>query len=153
MLHTPGHTPACVTYVFDRLAFVGDTLYMPDDGTACCDLPGGDAAALYRSVRRIFALPDDTRVLACHDYARNGRDHRFLSTVGEQRRCNVQIAEDIDEAVFVAERRACDATLTDSRLSLPAIRANIAGGVLPGWTPEAHLQTYSGSSSGAAAIA
>jgi glyoxylase-like metal-dependent hydrolase (beta-lactamase superfamily II) len=149
VLHTPGHTPACVTYLFDRLAFVGDTLYQPDDGTACCALPGGDAAALYRSVRRIFALPDDTRLLACHDYARNGRDHRFLSTVGEQRRCNVQIADGVGEAEFVAKRRACDASLAHSHLLLPALRANIAGGVLPGWTPEPHLQN----SAGTAAIA
>jgi glyoxylase-like metal-dependent hydrolase (beta-lactamase superfamily II) len=141
VIHTPGHTPACVTYVFDQLAFVGDTLFMPDYGTARCDFPGGDARTLHRSIQRIFALPDDTRLLMCHDYAPNGRDFRFLSTVAEQRRDNVQIHDGIDEAAFVGLRGARDARLSAPRLLVPAVRANIEGGVLPGWQLEAHLKS------------
>jgi glyoxylase-like metal-dependent hydrolase (beta-lactamase superfamily II) len=139
VLHTPGHTPACVTYVFDRMAFVGDTLFMPDYGTARCDFPGGDAATLYRSIQRIFGLPAETRLLMCHDYAPNGRDFRFLTTVAEQRRDNVQIHEGIDEAGFVALRQERDARLSAPRLMVPAVRANIEGGVLPGWRLEERL--------------
>jgi len=140
VLHTPGHTPACVTYVFDQMAFVGDTLFMPDYGTARCDFPGGDAATLYRSIQRIFALPDDARLLMCHDYAPDGRDYRFLSTVAEQKRDNIHIHEGIDQAAFVALRRARDAALAAPRLMVPSVRANIDGGVLPGWALETHLR-------------
>jgi len=139
VLHTPGHTPACVTYVFDQLAFVGDTLFMPDYGTARCDFPGGDAATLYRSIQRIFGLPDDVRLLMCHDYAPDGRDYRFLTTVAEQKRDNIHIHEGIDRAAFVALRHGRDANLAAPRLMVPSVRANIDGGVLPGWQLEPHL--------------
>ena len=142
VLHTPGHTPACVTYVFDELAFVGDTLFMPDYGTARCDLPDGDASTLYRSIQRIFAMPDHTRLLMCHDYAPEGRDHRFLCTVGEQKRDNVHVHDGIGEAAFIALRRERDARLPAPRLMIAAIRANIEGGVLPGWSLEDHLRPY-----------
>jgi glyoxylase-like metal-dependent hydrolase (beta-lactamase superfamily II) len=141
VLHTPGHTPACVTYVFDQLAFVGDTLFMPDYGTARCDFPGGDPATLYRSIQRIFALPDDTRLLTGHDYAPNGRDFRCLSTVAEQRAGNVQVHEGVSESAFVSARRERDSQLAAPRLLVPAIRANIEGGVLPGWALDEHLRT------------
>jgi len=140
VLHTPGHTPACVTYVFDQLAFVGDTLFMPDYGTARCDFPGGDAATLYRSIQRIFGLPEDTRLLMCHDYAPNGRDFRFLTTVAEQKQHNVHIHEGISETAFVALRRERDSQLSAPRLMIPSVRANIEGGVLPGWELEDHLR-------------
>jgi glyoxylase-like metal-dependent hydrolase (beta-lactamase superfamily II) len=140
VMHTPGHTPACVSYVFDQFAFVGDTLFMPDYGTARCDFPGGDAVMLYRSIQRIFSLPDDTRMLMCHDYAPNGRDYRFLTSVAEQKRSNVHVHEGITEAEFVALRHERDAKLAAPRLLIPAVRANIEGGVLPGWTLEPHLR-------------
>jgi len=140
VLHTPGHTPACVTYVFDRFAFVGDTLFMPDYGTARCDFPGGDAATLYRSIQRIFGLGDDTRLLMCHDYAPNGRDYRFFTTVAEQKRGNLHVREGIDQAAFIAMRHERDARLSAPRLLIPSVRANIEGGVLPGWHLEARLR-------------
>jgi glyoxylase-like metal-dependent hydrolase (beta-lactamase superfamily II) len=139
VMRTPGHTPACVTYVFDQFAFVGDTLFMPDYGTARCDFPGGDPAALYRSIQRILALPDETRMLMCHDYAPSGRSYRCVTTVAEQRRSNVHLRDGVDEATFVALRRKRDATLTAPRLLVAAIRANIEGGVLPGWRLEERL--------------
>lgn len=140
VLHTPGHTPACVTYVFDRFAFVGDTLFMPDYGTARCDFPGGDAATLYQSIQRIFGLPDDTRLLMCHDYPPSGRSHRFLSTVAEQRAANVHVHQGATEAEFVRLRTERDAQLAAPRLMVPAVRANIEGGVLPGWRIEPRLE-------------
>lgn len=143
VLHTPGHTPACVTYVFDQFAFVGDTLFMPDYGTARCDFPGGDAATLYRSVQRIFGLGDDTRLLMCHDYAPNGRDYRFFTTVAEQKRGNLHVRDGIDQAEFIAMRRERDARLSAPRLLIPSVRANIEGGVLPGWHLEARLRVDS----------
>jgi glyoxylase-like metal-dependent hydrolase (beta-lactamase superfamily II) len=144
VMHTPGHTPACVSYVFDQFAFVGDTLFMPDYGTARCDFPGGDAALLYRSIQRIFELPDDTRMLMCHDYAPNGRDYRFLTSVAEQKRNNVHVHQEIGEAAFIALREARDVTLAAPRLLIPSVRANIDGGVLPGWVLEPHLQQRAG---------
>jgi glyoxylase-like metal-dependent hydrolase (beta-lactamase superfamily II) len=140
VLHTPGHTPACVTYVFDRFAFVGDTLFMPDYGTARCDFPGGDARTLYRSVRKLFELPERTRILMCHDYAPGGRDYRFFSTVAEQRDGNVMLTAGTSEEAFTTARAARDKTLAAPRLLIPAVRANVAGGVLPGWKLEPHLQ-------------
>jgi glyoxylase-like metal-dependent hydrolase (beta-lactamase superfamily II) len=140
VLHTPGHTPACVTYLFDRFAFVGDTLFMPDYGTARCDFPGGDPHALYRSVRHLYGLPGRTRLLVGHDYGPGGRDYRFCSTVDEQRAANVMLAEATAEDAFVTARLTRDATLAAPRLLVPAVRANISGGVLPGWQLEPHLQ-------------
>jgi len=133
VLHTPGHTPACVTYVFDRFAFIGDTLFMPDYGTARCDFPGGDARTLYGSVQRLYELPAETRVLLCHDYPPAGRTHRFCSTVAEQRRSNRMLSADTAEASFVTARTARDRDLEAPRLLEPALRANLTGGVLPGW--------------------
>ena len=108
-LHTPGHTPACMTYLVGDSAFVGDTLFMPDYGTARCDFPGGDARQLYRSIQRLFALPDATRLFMCHDYTAPGRDeHRCETSVGEQRRHNVHVREGVDEEAFVAMRQQRD---------------------------------------------
>jgi glyoxylase-like metal-dependent hydrolase (beta-lactamase superfamily II) len=142
VLHVPGHTPACVAYLFDRFLFVGDTLFMPDYGTARCDFPGGSAEALYQSVQRLYGLPDDVRMLMCHDYAPGGRDHRFLTTVAAQRAGNRMLRGDTDAGEFAAARRARDRDLDAPRLLVPAVRANIAGGVLPGWRLEAHLRDH-----------
>ncbi|HEX7638056.1 MAG TPA: MBL fold metallo-hydrolase [Burkholderiaceae bacterium] len=136
-LHTPGHTPACLTYVVEdpaggpSCAFVGDTLFMPDYGSARCDFPGGDAAALYRSIRRVLALPGDTVLYACHDYAPGGRAVRFSATVAEQRAANVHVHDGVDEAAFVAMRHARDATLDMPQLLLPAVQVNMRAGALP----------------------
>ncbi|RPT54703.1 MBL fold metallo-hydrolase [Pseudomonas aeruginosa] len=131
-LHTPGHTPACMTYLVGDSAFVGDTLFMPDYGTARCDFPGGDARQLYRSIQRLFALPDATRLFMCHDYTAPGRDeHRCETSVGEQRRRNVHVREGVDEEAFVAMRQQRDATLGMPTLMLPAIQVNMRGGNLP----------------------
>lgn len=132
VLHTPGHTPACVTYLAGDAAFVGDTLFMPDYGTARADFPGGDARALYRSIRRILALPDDTRVFVGHDYLPADRDvHRWETTVREQRLRNVHIRDGVGEADFVDMRRARDRTLAAPRLILPSLQVNIEAGALP----------------------
>ncbi|WP_044874242.1 MBL fold metallo-hydrolase [Pseudomonas sp. LFM046] len=131
-LHTPGHTPACMTYLVGDAAFIGDTLFMPDYGTARCDFPGGDARSLYRSTRRLFELPDDTRLFMCHDYKAPGRDdYRFETTVAEQRARNVHAHEGIDEEAFVAMRTARDATLSMPALILPAVQVNMRAGQLP----------------------
>ncbi|MEX6502019.1 MBL fold metallo-hydrolase [Pseudomonas zhanjiangensis] len=131
-LHTPGHTSACMTYLIGDAAFVGDTLFMPDYGTARCDFPGGDARALYRSIHRLFALPDDTRLYMCHDYKAPGRDHHlYQTTVAEQRAHNVQVHEGVDEESFVAMRRARDAELDMPALILPSVQVNMRGGELP----------------------
>jgi glyoxylase-like metal-dependent hydrolase (beta-lactamase superfamily II) len=140
VLHTPGHTPACVSYVFDRFVFVGDTVFMPDYGTARCDFPGGDAGALYDSVQRLYALPDDTVMLMCHDYAPGGRDHRYHVPITEQRTGNKMLRGDSPRSGFVAARSDRDRGLDAPRLLVPAVRANIAGGVLPDWRLEPHLQ-------------
>ncbi len=131
-IHTPGHTPACMTYLISDAGFVGDTLFMPDYGTARCDFPGGDARTLFQSVRRLFALPDDTRLFMCHDYKAPGRDDfRFQTTVAEQRAHNVHVHEGIGEAEFVAMRRARDATLGMPMLILPSVQVNMRAGQLP----------------------
>jgi glyoxylase-like metal-dependent hydrolase (beta-lactamase superfamily II) len=131
-LHTPGHTPACMTHVIGDAAFVGDTLFMPDYGTARCDFPGGDAHALYRSIQRLFALPEDTRLFMCHDYKAPGRDVFACETsVGEERRNNVHVHEGVDEDSFVSMRTARDATLSVPRLLLPAVQVNMRAGELP----------------------
>jgi len=131
-LHTPGHTPACMVHLIGDCAFVGDTLFMPDFGTARCDFPGGDAADLYQSIQKIFALPDSTRLFTCHDYKAAGRDHfAWESTVGEQKRDNVQIREGISENEFVETRRARDATLSMPTLILPSVQINMRAGNMP----------------------
>ena len=131
-IHTPGHTPACMTYLIGDAGFVGDTLFMPDYGTARCDFPGGDARTLFQSIHRLFSLPDDTRLFMCHDYKAPGRDDfRFQTTVAEQRAHNVHVHEGIGEAEFVAMRSARDATLGMPMLILPPVQVNMRAGQLP----------------------
>jgi glyoxylase-like metal-dependent hydrolase (beta-lactamase superfamily II) len=132
VLYTPGHTPADVTYKIEDAAFVGDTLFMPDYGTARADFPGGDAHQLYRSIRRLLALPPETRLFMCHDYKAPGRDHYvWETTVGEERENNVHVKEGVSEEEFVAMRTARDATLSAPRLLLPSIQVNIRAGKFP----------------------
>jgi len=131
-LHVPGHTPACMAYVIGDAVFPGDTLFMPDYGTARCDFPGGDAATLYHSVQRLFALPGESRVFLCHDYKAPGRDvFAWETTVGAQRVGNVHVREGVSEQEFVAMRQARDATLSMPRLMLPAVQVNMRGGRMP----------------------
>lgn len=131
-LHTPGHTPACMTYVTEGAAFVGDTLFMPDYGTARCDFPGGDAHTLYQSIQKIFALPDDTRLYLCHDYQAPGRSfYSWETTVGEERRNNIHVRDGISEEDFVAMRTSRDAGLDMPRLILPSVQVNMRAGALP----------------------
>jgi len=144
VLSTPGHTPACVTYVVSdgrqRAAFVGDTLFMPDYGTARCDFPGGDAHTLYRSIQRIFGLPLDTVLYMCHDYQPGGRSPRFSSTVEEQRRENLHVRDGIAENDFISMRTQRDATLGMPALLLPSVQINMRAGRLP--EPEGNGVTY-----------
>jgi glyoxylase-like metal-dependent hydrolase (beta-lactamase superfamily II) len=131
-LHTPGHTPACMTHVIGDAAFVGDTLFMPDYGTARCDFPGGDAHMLYRSIRRIFDLPGTTRLFLCHDYKAPGRDvYACETTVDAERRGNVHVRDGIDEESFVQMRTARDAKLAMPTLILPSVQINMRAGRLP----------------------
>jgi glyoxylase-like metal-dependent hydrolase (beta-lactamase superfamily II) len=131
ILNTPGHTPACVTYLVGDAAFVGDTLFMPDFGTARTDFPGGDASTLYKSIKRILSLPDETRVFTGHDYAPGGRDYAWESTVKEHNQINIHINNDITEDEFVKMRTDKDATLDMPVLILPSIQINIRAGQLP----------------------
>jgi len=132
VIHTPGHTPACMTYVIGNAAFVGDTLFMPDYGTARCDFPGGDASALYRSIQKLFALPDHTQLFMCHDYKAPGRDEFCnKTTVFAQRTGNIQIHQGVSEDEFVAMRLARDATLKVPALIIPSVQLNIRAGELP----------------------
>ncbi len=146
VLHTPGHTPACVTFVVEddeaasRVAFVGDTLFMPDYGSARCDFPGGDPALLYRSIRRVLSLPADTRLYLCHDYQPGGREVLVSSTVAEQRAANIHVRDGVAEAEFVAMRTQRDATLEMPVLLLPAVQVNMRAGELP--PPEANGVRY-----------
>jgi glyoxylase-like metal-dependent hydrolase (beta-lactamase superfamily II) len=131
-LHVPGHTPACLAYVIGDAVFVGDTLFMPDYGTARCDFPGGDAATLYRSIQRLLALPEATRVFLCHDYKAPERaEFAWQTTIGAQRRDNVHIHAGVGQAAFVALREARDKTLGAPRLILPSIQVNMRAGHLP----------------------
>ncbi|MBV6751744.1 MBL fold metallo-hydrolase [Pseudomonas chlororaphis] len=143
-LHTPGHTPACMSYLIESggelVAFVGDTLFMPDYGTARCDFPGADARTLYRSIRQLLALPPQTRLFMCHDYLPGGRELRYMTTVAEQRANNIHIHEGIDEDTFVNMREARDATLDMPVLMLPAVQVNMRSGQLP--EPEANGVRY-----------
>ncbi|PJE36166.1 MBL fold metallo-hydrolase [Pseudooceanicola lipolyticus] len=132
VMHTPGHTPACLTYVIGDAAFVGDTLFMPDFGTARCDFPGGSSAALFNSIQKILALPDDTRVFVGHDYKAPGREeYAWQTTVGEQKALNVHIGHGRTIEEFVAMRDARDATLGMPRLILPSLQVNMRGGQMP----------------------
>lgn len=132
VLHTPGHTPACVTYLIDDMAFVGDTLFMPDYGTARADFPGGDAATLFRSIHKILALPSGTRVFVGHDYLPKSRDtFVWETTVAEERASNVHVHEGVSEHDFVEMREARDKTLAAPRLILPSLQVNIRAGALP----------------------
>lgn len=132
VMHTPGHTPACVSLKIADAIFVGDTLFMPDYGTARCDFPGGDARTLYRSIRRILSLPPETRLFLCHDYKAPGRDfYGWETTVADQRARNVHIHDGVSEDAFVAMREARDKTLSMPALILPSIQVNIRAGELP----------------------
>ena len=131
-LHTPGHTPACMSYLIGDAVFVGDTLFMPDYGSARCDFPGGDAHALYHSVRRLLSLPGETRMFMCHDYKAPGRDeYCWETTVAEERAHNVHLKEGVSEVDFVRMRHERDAKLGMPRLILPSIQVNMRGGELP----------------------
>ena len=131
VMYTPGHTPACATYVIGDAAFVGDTLFMPDGGTARADFPGGDAATLYRSIHRILALPPETRLFVCHDYQPGGREPRWETTVAEERERNIHVGDDRTEDEFVAMRTARDRTLNTPTLLVPSIQINIRAGEMP----------------------
>jgi glyoxylase-like metal-dependent hydrolase (beta-lactamase superfamily II) len=130
-LHTPGHTPACMTHVIGDAAFVGDTLFMPDGGSARADFPGGDARTLYRSMRRVLELPPETRLFMCHDYGPNGREIRWETTVAEERAHNIHVRDGVGEEEFVAMREARDRTLAMPRLILPSLQVNMRAGALP----------------------
>ena len=130
-MHTPGHTPACMTHVIGDAAFVGDTLFMPDGGSARADFPGGNARTLYRSIKRVLSLPEATRLFMCHDYGPNGRDIRWETTVAEQRAHNIHVKNGITEDEFVAIREARDKTLAMPRLIFPSLQVNMRAGRLP----------------------
>ena len=130
-MHTPGHTPACMTYHIGDSLFVGDTLFMPDFGTARCDFPGGNARALYQSIQRLFTLPPETRIFMCHDYMPNGREMRYETTVGEQKKFNIHLNDGISEEEFVTMRSAKDKTLGMPALMLPSVQVNMRAGELP----------------------
>lgn len=132
VLATPGHTPACSTHVIGNAAFVGDTLFMPDGGSARADFPGGSARELYRSIRRILeTLPDEMRLFICHDYGPNGRAIRWETSVAEERAHNIHVRDGVSEAAFVALREARDKTLAMPKLLLPSLQVNIRAGHLP----------------------
>lgn len=140
-LHVPGHTPACLAYIIGDAVFVGDTLFMPDYGTARCDFPGGNARTLYRSIRRLMELPDETKVFLCHDYLGPDRkDYVWETTIAAQRDGNIQVRQGISEEAFVTMREARDATLAMPRLILPSVQVNIRAGHLP--EPEANGVSY-----------
>ena len=131
VIYTPGHTPADMSWLIGDAVFVGDTLFMPDVGTARCDFPGGDAATLYRSVQKLLALPEETRMFMCHDYPGDRRPHEYETSVGEQKRHNIHVREGISEDDFVELREKRDATLEMPRLILPSIQVNIRAGEMP----------------------
>ena len=131
VIHTPGHTPACSTYVVGNTAFVGDTLFMPDFGTARCDFPGGDAAELYRSIGKILSLPPETKLFMCHDYAPGGREFRWETTVAEERADNIHVRDGVTESDFVKMRTERDKQLDMPALILPSVQVNMRAGELP----------------------
>ena len=130
-MHTPGHTPACMTHVIGDAAFVGDTLFMPDGGSARADFPGGDARELYRSIMRVLELPGEMRLFICHDYGPNGRDIKWETTVAEEREHNIHVHSGVTEDEFVAVREARDATLAMPKLIIPSLQVNMRAGQLP----------------------
>ena len=131
VIHTPGHTPACLTYVIGKHAFIGDTLFMPDYGSARCDFPGGDAATLYQSIKKVLSLAADTQLHLCHDYPPKEREPVWVTTIAEQRANNIHVHDGITQAEFVSMRTARDKTLSMPVLILPAIQVNIRAGRLP----------------------
>jgi glyoxylase-like metal-dependent hydrolase (beta-lactamase superfamily II) len=139
-MHTPGHTPAHMSWQIGDALFVGDTLFMPDYGTARCDFPGGSAEQLFDSIQRIYALPDNTRLFMCHDYQPGGRELRFVTTVAEQKRANVQLREETTKQEYVKLRKERDARLEMPALILPAVQVNIRAGEFP--EPEGNGTTY-----------
>ncbi|WP_082733648.1 MBL fold metallo-hydrolase [Polycladidibacter hongkongensis] len=130
-IHAPGHTPACMVHVVGDAVFAGDTIFMPDSGTARADFPGGDAATLYDSITKVLSLPEEMRLYMCHDYAPNGRDILFETTIGEERRRNIHVAEGVSKEEFVRMREARDATLDMPTLIVPSIQVNMRAGNLP----------------------
>lgn len=140
-IHTPGHTPACMSHVIGDAVFVGDTLFMPDYGTARCDFPGGDAGTLYDSIQRLFELPDETRVFLCHDYKAPGRDEIvWKTTIGEEKRSNIHVGGGASRDAFIEMREARDATLAMPKLILPSVQINMRAGDMP--PPEDNGQRY-----------
>jgi glyoxylase-like metal-dependent hydrolase (beta-lactamase superfamily II) len=135
-MHTPGHTPACMTHVIGNAAFVGDTLFMPDGGTARADFPGGDARQLYRSIKKVLALPAEMRLFICHDYGPGGREIRFETTVAEERASNIHVKDGISEDEFVRVREARDKTLAMPKLIIPSLQVNMRAGQLPEPDPQ-----------------
>lgn len=141
VMHTPGHTPACVTYIIGDAAFIGDTLFMPDYGTARTDFPGGDAAALYRSIEKILSLPDETRLFLCHDYLTSERDtHQWETTVEIERTSNIYVGGEVEENDFVALRKARDKESSVPKLLFPSVQFNMRAGRLP--APEENGVSY-----------
>jgi len=141
IIYVPGHTPACVAYLIGNAVFVGDTLFMPDYGSARCDFPGGDAGALYDSVQKLYQLPDATRMFLCHDYKSKTRNHHvWETTVGDQRSSNIHLNENTDRNAFISMRNARDKTLGMPKLILPSIQVNMRAGELP--EPEANGTRY-----------
>lgn len=130
-IHTPGHTPACMTHLIGDAAFVGDTLFMPDGGTARADFPGGDARTLYRSIRKLLGLPGETRLFMCHDYQPDGREVEYATTVADERANNIHVHDGVTEDEFVAMREARDATLDMPVLILPSLQVNMRAGHFP----------------------
>lgn len=131
VMHTPGHTPACMTHTIGNAAFVGDTLFMPDGGSARADFPGGDARTLYRSVKRVLQLPDETRLFMCHDYGPNGRDIQWETSVAEERNHNIHVKDGISEDEFVQMREERDASLDMPKLIIPSLQVNMRAGKMP----------------------
>ena len=140
VIHTPGHTPACATYVVGTVAFVGDTLFMPDFGTARCDFPGGDARELYRSIKKILSLPPETRLFLCHDYGPNGRDYQWETTVAAERAENIHVNDSVQEDAFVTMRSERDKQLDMPVLILPSVQVNMRAGDPP--PPESNGTRY-----------
>ncbi len=130
-MHTPGHTPACMTHVMGDTAFVGDTLFMPDGGSARADFPGGDAGVLYDSIQKVLALPDETRLFMCHDYGPNGREIRWETTVGEEKSHNIHVGRGKTREEFITFRTERDATLAMPKLIIPSLQVNMRAGSLP----------------------
>ena len=130
-IYTPGHTPACMTHVVGDAGFVGDTLFMPDGGSARADFPGGDAGVLYDSIQKVLALPDETRLFMCHDYGPNGRDIQWETTVGEEKEHNIHVGNDATKEAFVKFRTERDAQLAMPRLIIPSLQVNMRAGEMP----------------------